>query len=708
LRGRKAGYALALEGGGVGILYLTVFAALRLYDLLPPAMAFGFLALIAAFSAALAVLQDSAAFALLGIIGGFLAPVLASTGEGSHVVLFSYYAVLNSGIAIIAWFKAWRPLNLAGFLFTFAIATAWGVLKYQPQDFSSTEPFLIVFLLLYVAIAMLFTLRQPLKLRGYVDGALVFGTPIAAFGLQSGMLQHNSMALAYSALAMGALYLLLSFLVQRRGASQELLAESFFGLAVAFLTLAIPLALGSRLNSAAWALEGASLVWVGCRQNRRVARAAGTLLVLAAGCLLIREVSYTQGIWLIPLSALPGVILVSGACLFSVWNLDRVAAALRSYEKPYAHLAFAEGLLAWVVGGLGVLPHLMAARYLTAANLGLLSLSAWGLSELERRANLRRAALTALLLLPVMYVFFAAALATATHAFAAAGWLAWPVSFGVLYLLMRRHEGPPHQQLSVSLQTFSAWLLALILGWEAGWAVHLALASGSPEWVQAARIIAPAIALFLLPRLVTRVPWPFAAHRDTYLMLVGLGLSIGLAAWSLAGNFLWEGNALPLPYAPLLNPLDVAEMLVLLVLLRHWLQLRGVHGFRYIEPWLPPAVLAALLFVWLNGVLLRSLHHWIGVPLRLQPLAASNVVQTCVSIFWSVLALISMLVASRKGLRPTWLAGATLLTVVIIKLFFIDLSSVGSIERIVSFVGVGLAMLVVGYFSPLPPRLEES
>jgi uncharacterized membrane protein len=178
----------------------------------------------------------------------------------------------------------------------------------------------------------------------------------------------------------------------------------------------------------------------------------------------------------------------------------------------------------------------------------------------------------------------------------------------------------------------------------------------------------------------------------------------------LVSNFLWEGNSAPLPYVPLLNPLDLAQALALLLLLRYWLLLRGVpyQGFWHIEPWIPAALLAALWFVWLNAVLLRSLHHWIGVPLEFEALAASNLVQTSVSIFWSVLALISMLVASRKGHRPAWLAGAALLTVVIIKLFFVDLSSVGSIERIVSFVGVGVAMLVVGYFSPLPPRLKES
>src|SRR5882757_1241218 len=172
LRTTRSGYALAVQGGGVGILYLTVFAALRLYAVLPAAIAFPILALIALLTAMLAVLQNSIAFALLAVSGGFLAPVLASTGQGSHVVLFSYYAVLNCGILAVAWFKAWRPLNIAGFAFTFAIGTAWGVLKYRTEDFATTEPFLVLFFLVYLGISILFTLRQPVKLTGYIDGTL--------------------------------------------------------------------------------------------------------------------------------------------------------------------------------------------------------------------------------------------------------------------------------------------------------------------------------------------------------------------------------------------------------------------------------------------------------------------------------------------------------------------------------------------------------
>jgi uncharacterized membrane protein len=68
-----------------------------------------------------------------------------------------------------------------------------------------------------------------------------------------------------------------------------------------------------------------------------------------------------------------------------------------------------------------------------------------------------------------------------------------------------------------------------------------------------------------------------------------------------------------------------------------------------------------------------------------------------------VLALCTMVAATRLKLRPLWITGAALMGVVVVKLFFLDLSHIGGIERIVTFMGVGVLMLVVGYFSPVPP-----
>ena len=263
--GRRA-YAMVLQGGGVGVLYLTVFASLRLYELVSPLAAFGLLVSISTLSSWLAVRQDAISLAALAVAGGFLAPILTSSQSGNHVMLFSYYALLNAGILGIAWFKAWRVLNLLGFAFTFLVGTFWGVTRYRPENFATTEPFLILFFLFYVAIAVLYALRRSVEVRDYVDAGLVFGTPLVAAGLQSALVRDIEYGMAFSALAMSALYLILGrFLYTRRRDDIRLLVESFLALGVVFATLAVPLGLDARWTSATWAIEGAAIVWAGVR-----------------------------------------------------------------------------------------------------------------------------------------------------------------------------------------------------------------------------------------------------------------------------------------------------------------------------------------------------------------------------------------------------------------------------------------------------------
>jgi uncharacterized membrane protein len=110
----------------------------------------------------------------------------------------------------------------------------------------------------------------------------------------------------------------------------------------------------------------------------------------------------------------------------------------------------------------------------------------------------------------------------------------------------------------------------------------------------------------------------------------------------------------------------------------------------------------------LNTVLLRTMHYWGGVPYRFEALLADTAVQAALSIFWTLLALGAMLWANRNELRVLWFGGAGLMTVVVAKLFLIDLVRVGTVPRIVSFLVVGGLMLVIGYFSPLPPAKGEA
>lgn len=103
-------------------------------------------------------------------------------------------------------------------------------------------------------------------------------------------------------------------------------------------------------------------------------------------------------------------------------------------------------------------------------------------------------------------------------------------------------------------------------------------------------------------------------------------------------------------------------------------------------------------------MVMRTAHHWADVPWETEALLASMRVQAGLSIVWTLMALALMIGGHMRANREIWLGGAALIGVVVIKLFFVELSNRGGMERIVSFIGVGILLLVVGYFAPLPPK----
>ncbi|MGH7344590.1 MAG: DUF2339 domain-containing protein, partial [Candidatus Rokuibacteriota bacterium] len=704
LRERRAGYALTLQGGGIGILYLVIFAAFRLYHLLPAAHAFALLVAVAALSAVIAVAQDARALAVLGSSGGFLAPILASTGAGSHVALFSYYAVLDAGILAVAWFKAWRVLNLVGFAFTFAIGTVWGVRFYRPEHFATTEPFLALFFGFYLALPILFARRRAPGLERYVDATLVFGVPLGTFGLQVSLVREIEYGAALSALALATVYLVLAKAVfGRSGEGLRLLAEAFLALGVVFGSLAIPLALDGRWTSAAWALEGAAIVWVGIRQHRLPARIFGLALQLFAGIAFLADPSRLLGSLPIANSTYLGCLFVAVGGLFCAWYLDRHRAAVTAWERLAARAAFVWGTAWWIGGALAeITVHLPAYR--VHAALVFLTASCAAFSWLHTRIDWRLASYPAQAVTPLMVVALGASAAQERHPLAHLGYVGWPVALVAHFVLLRRHEAPGSQY-QYWAHAVGVWLLAALGSWEIGWGIDQ-LVAGRAVWPIIAWVLVPGALLTALALGGMRIAWPVARHPDAYLTAGAAPLAVFLVLWGLLVNFVSDGDPAPLPYVPILSPLDLAELGALLAVALWLVESRRLA----LQPiaTLPLAqvygLLAALVFVWANAVLLRTLHHWGGVRFTMEAMVRSDVVQTSFSILWTLVALASMGLATRRGLRAAWIAGAVLIAVVVVKLFVIDLSNVGTIQRIVSFVGVGVLMLVLGYFSPVPPR----
>lgn len=705
LREKKTAYALLLQGAGIGVLYLDVFAAFSLYSLIPPLPAFGLLFVISMLAAALAVLQDARSLAVLGFSGGFLAPILASSGSGNYVGLFSYYAVLNIAIAVIAWFKAWRPLNLLGFAFTFVIGVAWGAFDYSPEKFASTEPFLVFFFLLYVGIAVLYALRQPPNLKGYVDGSLLFGVPLATAGLQYSMVREMPYGVALSAFCMGVFYVLLSrFVWQRKGDSLRLLAEAFLALGVIFTSLAIPFALAPTHTAAAWALEGMGVLWLGSRQNRLSVRAFGLLLQLGAAMFVSYYLSENLATadfrhqYAFLNASFISTSLMAIAGVGSAWLLHQDFDGRKSWEVALSP-AFLLWGLGWLYGGFFIefVAHLDTDGL--PANLLLLSAAvSVGFGTWTLKTRWTHALWVALALLPVMLLL---ALPVLDQPSQHGGWLAWPLAFAALYSLLLRLDGS--EDFGIREPLLQAWhsaaflLLVALLSLDGR--AHLQTLLGRGAFLTDVWMAVPALAgLWWLLR---AHHWPLSHHMASYRQQAGSALAAYLLLWCLHAIISAQVVS-PLPWLPLLNPLDIATSIIALSLFYWWRTNRGVSPLSNLPAgqWL--IGVAGLAFLWLNMTLFRVAHYVWGIPFQLETLLANSFVQTALSVLWALSGVLITVLASRKQQRKLWIAGSVLLGIVVLKLFLVDLSQLGNLARILSFLIVGGLLVSIGYFAPLP------
>jgi len=427
LRGRRdaaggSGYGVILQGAGIGIFYLTSLAALRLDPLLSPGLAFAFMAAVAVFGALLAVLQDAPWLAFVSVAEGFAAPALVSTGSDAYVPLMSYMAILDAGILAIAWFKAWRPLNLVGAAASFALAAAWARAHYLSSDYAGVQAFLVLFFLLFTITGVLFARRalalgdapdatrplseraaDALRLVGRVDSTLTFGVPLAAFSLQYLLVRDMAWGPAWSAAAFALFHILLGGVLMRRGpARYALLGEAHVIVGTIFGTLAVPLALQGAWTGATWAVEAAGMYWLGARQRRTYARAFALVVVLGAALRLLAGLTLDlrDGVPLVAGSTLGMAMLATALCAMDAVRRrldDEARGAVEAFAEPVLPFAaaFTVAALAWMT-----LPVLWAAAATAWIAFGCASLAGRLAAPTLRVASalLHLGALTAMLL----------------------------------------------------------------------------------------------------------------------------------------------------------------------------------------------------------------------------------------------------------------------------------------------------------------------
>lgn len=251
------------------------------------------------------------------------------------------------------------------------------------------------------------------------------------------------------------------------------------------------------------------------------------------------------------------------------------------------------------------------------------------------------------------------------------------------------------------------WLLLGVLALELRYLL-LSLSEHYNAWRWLGWALIPTAYLWAMAQ-ARRLPWPVASFEREYRLWAAAPLAASMLAWFWLANANSAGDSDPLPYLPLINPLELGLLLclgALFVWARDALPRLGLQPARAQQ--VVQGVAGLSLFALLTVMVMRSAHHWGDVPWQTSALFESMLVQAGWSIVWTLIALALMLFGHLRVRRELWLVGAALIALVVAKLFFVELGNRGGLERIVSFIGVGVLLLVVGYFAPLPPRKAEA
>jgi len=278
-----------LLGGGILILYFSVYAAGPLYKLIATPIAFGLMILVTTAAWLIAIRVNSMLVAILGIAGGFITPVLLSTGVGNLPVLYSYMLLLNAGILAVSRSRDWPLLNYLGFILTYVIFLG-SLEHYTKTDFPLAITFLSAFFVIHSVIVYLYNIQRrrasnALEIIHLAANACVFGC--TAYWLIRDA--HGRPYPAIMSVSLATFYIAHVVVFLRRKLEDRGLLVALIALAGAFTTWTLPLVFEKETLTICFALLAVTFLWIGKRIGSRFMENLSHLLYLVVAVRLFGD-----------------------------------------------------------------------------------------------------------------------------------------------------------------------------------------------------------------------------------------------------------------------------------------------------------------------------------------------------------------------------------------------------------------------------------
>lgn len=275
-------FSSVLVGGGLAVFYFTVWIGFKEFALFDQTTAFILMIVTSGLSVFLSVFYDRQELAILSLLGGFGSPFLVSSGEGSYMVLFTYVAILNAGMLVLAYFKRWNSINLLAFLFSAVLYGGWLVQSVIGVEDAPLVHALIFGTIFYLEFFYMNIVNNVRKGSRFTPREIFMLISNTALYYSAGMYILDTMAGGqYQGIftaAMALLHFFIALPLYRRKSTDRVLLFLLTGLVLSFLSLVAPVQLEKYSITLFWACEAVLLYWLFKRSGIKLLR-IGSLLV---------------------------------------------------------------------------------------------------------------------------------------------------------------------------------------------------------------------------------------------------------------------------------------------------------------------------------------------------------------------------------------------------------------------------------------------
>jgi len=257
-------FSSIITGGGIAVLYFTTTIAFREYHIFSQNVGFLITCLITIVSIALSYYYKSEILIIFSLFGGFLAPLMISTGQSNYLFLFTYLSVLNIGMLVIAYLKQWKSIGWISFIFTSIYLFFWTM---ERAEINAVLFYIITYLIFYAFALQNYIKKNTLEQLDILMLVLINFSSVAGLVFIFNELQ----------LLPASVFPIVFAIINGIGWYREYQKKNFginysvfTSITISLITLAFALELKTHLITSIWAVEASLLLYIWKKTNHKI------------------------------------------------------------------------------------------------------------------------------------------------------------------------------------------------------------------------------------------------------------------------------------------------------------------------------------------------------------------------------------------------------------------------------------------------------